>query len=307
MPARLTLKRVQRVLGRGGLTETFVADVVSATSARRARRAVVKRLHPNLADDRAAIARVAEEARVLASLDSPRIPELIGVGEDGGLPFLAMTYIEGCPVIELGAVSWQETLAIGLDLADALACAHAAGVVHRDLSGRNVLVDADGRAALVDFGVARADDRARITRSGAVVGTPASMSPEQARGEPAQPSSDVWAWGVLLSTLLTGAHPLGIVDDDAPTERLRKVKAAALVQPLGPPVPGPLADVIAASLVISPRDRAGDGSALLEQVTSAQTMVRAHLPSARAELAARVRGAARASTALPAAETLDEN
>jgi serine/threonine-protein kinase len=304
MPTRLTLKRVKKLLGRGGLTETFVADVVEIGQ-RRPREVVVKRLHPNLIDDRAAIARVAEEARVLSRLDSPRIPRLVGVGEDSALPFFAMSHIIGCPLDALGTVAWTETLAVALDLVDALAVAHAADVTHRDVSGKNVLVDVAGRAHLIDFGVARAGDRSRVTRSGAVVGTPAAMAPEQARGEVATSGSDVWAVGVLLFQLLSGQHPLGIVDDDGPAERLRKVKAASVVPLVHPDVPEPLCRLVMSCLTPRAATRPPDARAL--QVLLLDLDVKVSLAKVRAQLAERVTQTLKAPTSqIPESETLDD-
>ncbi len=277
MAPRLKLLRVTAVLGRGNLTETLLGDVEDVLPGGTSRSAVVKRLHPSLADNKGAMRRIAEEARVLARLSHPRIPAFVGVGDDNGLPFFAQEQVDGIPLPADITVSWQETVAILLDIADALATAHALGVVHRDLSRRNVLLDRHGRVHLIDFGVARADDRPQVTRTGAIIGTPSAMAPEQGLGEAATAAADVWAWGALGYALVTGRHPLGITADDSPLERLRKVRRIQIHPLASPAAPPALEQLLMACLQRAPSRRPPNGHAVVEQLT--------RLPVAPVELA----------------------
>jgi serine/threonine protein kinase len=312
MAKRLHLLRITAILGRGNLTETLVADVVDDSRAGKGRSAVVKRLHPNLANDPAAMARIIEEARVLARLRHPLVPAFIGVGDDHGLPFFAQAPIDGMPLPDDLTVTWEETLAIVLDVVDALAHAHGCGVIHRDLSRRNLLLDRDGRTHLIDFGIARADDRPRRTRTGAVVGTPSTMAPEQALGEEPRATVDVWALGIIGHSLLTGHHPLGITGDDSPGTRLQKVREATpapLAGQAADDVPEDLQRLLMDCLQRDPTRRPQDAGALLGALQAVR-LPPGGLLRARATLgqqAARwLAAAAATSGAMAWPETLDD-
>jgi len=297
------LVRVRAILGRGALTETLRGDVrPRASDAAILTDVVVKRLHPNLADDQLAMRRVAEEARVLRRLQHAHIPRLLGLGDDAGLPFFAQERVDGGPLPAFVRLTPAEAVAIAVDVSAALAAAHEAGVVHRDVSARNVLVDTSGRAFLIDFGVARADDRPRLTRSGATLGTPAAMAPEQARGEEASASADVWALGSLLYGFLCGAHPLGITADDAPATRLDKARRAT-VRPMPLDLDGvddALRAAVMAMLQSQADARPPDGRAAHALLAA----LRPPSPRTRAALAKRAVGAHAADNAR--GDTLDD-
>lgn len=143
--------------------------------------------------------RVLEEARALSALDHPNVAAVHEVGRtDDGRGYIVMAYCEGevlAERIRRGPVPARVAVTIARQVADALAAAHALGIVHRDVKPANIIVSADGRARLMDFGVAVAAERA----GGApAAGTPGYMSPEQERGEPAHPAADVWSLGVIL-------------------------------------------------------------------------------------------------------------
>jgi serine/threonine protein kinase len=315
MAPRLKLLRVTAVLGRGNLTETLVADVEEVRPGGTSRSAVVKRLHPSLADSKGAVRRIAEEARVLARLSHPRIPAFVGVGDDNGLPFFAQEQVDGIPLPAGLTVSWQETVAILLDIVGALATAHALGVVHRDLSRRNVLLDRHGRVHLIDFGVARADDRPQVTRTGAIIGTPSAMAPEQGLGEAATAAADVWAWGALGYALVTGRHPLGITADDSPVERLRKVRVIQIHPLASRAAPPALEQLLMACLQRAPSRRPPNGNALVEELTRLPVapvelvVARAHLGRRAADwlaMATSVSGLAGGTATGTATDTVDD-
>lgn len=158
--------------------------------------------------------RIEREAEVLTRLDHPNIVELLDVVEDGDEVTLVMAYLTGGTLADRvsrhGPAPADEVERLADALGSALAEAHRAGVVHRDIKPGNVLFDADGVPHLADFGVASSrDDTAGLTAVGTVVGTPGFMAPEQARGEAVAPASDVFALGATLLFAVTGEGPYG--------------------------------------------------------------------------------------------------
>ena len=176
------------------------------------REVAVKVLHPHYQKQTELVRRLAREGRAAAVLDHPNVLKVHDVGE-GSLAYLVLELVRGTSLKEFldvnGPPLAEVVCAIGAVIARALAAAHAAGVVHRDLKPANVLVAADGRLVLADFGMARVlEDDATLTASGALLGTPAFMSPEQALGQRADERSDLYALGATLYQLATGALPV---------------------------------------------------------------------------------------------------
>ncbi len=186
-------------------------------------------------EERASLrARTLREARTAARLVHPSVTTLYDVVEEDGRPWLVMERIESRSLQEVvqrsGPMPWRTVARIGLDVLDALEAAHAAGIVHRDVKPANVLVGSDCSAHLTDFGIATATGDSSITTSGAILGSPAYMSPERARGEEPGPAVDLWSLGATLYTAVEGrlafdrtepmATLLAVVQEDpAPTER----------------------------------------------------------------------------------------
>jgi len=153
--------------------------------------------------------RLQREAHALLSLSHPGIPEIYETGEQDGHPFLVMEYLVGHPLrqhLDHRALSMPETLDILTQAAEAIDAVHAKGILHRDIRASNIMLLHDGRVKLVEFGLARQPGDTTVTLMGALVGEPAYMAPEQLRGQPPTPQSDIWALGVLLYEMLTG-HP----------------------------------------------------------------------------------------------------
>jgi TolB-like protein/predicted Ser/Thr protein kinase len=201
--------RVVRELGRGGMGVVFLAR--DETLDRDVALKVIQTGDANQAERR----RFEREARSAARLQHPGIATLYDVGVHGGQPFLAMEFIDGETLaqrLKRGALDAVALVDLARQLAAALAAAHDAGVVHRDLKPGNVMCAADGRIRLLDFGLARTDVGAvgddtgteQLTKTGTVVGTPAYMAPEQARGERVGAASDVFALGIVLHEAATG-------------------------------------------------------------------------------------------------------
>jgi serine/threonine protein kinase len=193
--------RLGVMLGSGG-----VAEVYRAFDERLHRDVAVKLFRGDVAD---ALHRHEDEMRTLARLDHPSLVTVLDAGEDDAShrPYLVMTLVEGPTLAEelrYGPLPSDRVAEIGIALADGLAYVHSQGLIHRDVKPANVLISADGRVHLADFGISRLVDASHVTNAGEVVGTPAYFAPEQVAGEPVGPPADVYALGLVLLECLTG-------------------------------------------------------------------------------------------------------
>ena len=221
--------RVLRKLGEGGMGAVYLADQLSIS-----RKVALKVLHREFTRDHEFVQRFHQEARLAAALNHPAITTVFDFdqGEDGSL-FIVMEYLEGTLLSEVirrdGALDVGRAVRLGVQIADGLGAAHAAGVIHRDVKPQNIMVLTPGdRVKLMDFGIARMGDTgaAHLTRAGALMGTPHYMAPEQIEGRPITVKTDIYAFGVVLYEMLTGTTPFNAPTSTAVlTKQLREPPA----------------------------------------------------------------------------------
>ena len=261
---RYTLKRE---IGRGG-----AATVYLARDERHERFVAIKVLHPELSHAIGA-QRFLREIKLTASLQHPHILPIHDSGESADQLYYVMPFVEGESLRQrLSAdnrLSIEEAVRIGREVAGALAYAHERGIVHRDIKPENILFSG-GHAVVADFGIARAIDRAseKITQQGTITGTPAYMSPEQARDRAFDGRSDVYSLACVLYEAIAGVPPF---PGDTPQQQLsaRLTKMPPLLREYRHDVPAPIESVIAKALATSPDDRYPDARTFSAALSSA--------------------------------------
>lgn len=207
MLGRIGAYEIAGVVGAGGMSV-----VLKAFDASLNRYVAIKVLAPHLAAGGAARQRFSREAQAAAAIIHENVIAIHGVNEIQGLPYLVMPYVKGTSLQKRlnaeGPLELKEILRIAKQTAEGLAAAHALGLVHRDVKPANILL-AEGveRVTITDFGLARAADDTSLTRTGTITGTPQYMSPEQARGEMADPRSDLFSLGCVMYAMCTGRSP----------------------------------------------------------------------------------------------------
>ena len=248
------------------------------------RRTVAVKLLSGLVADRdpREIARFEREARAAAKLSHPAVVAVYDTGEDQGRRFIVMEYVAGRSLEAIlraeGRLEPDRAVGVAARVADALAAAHAAGIVHRDIKPANVMVDDDGAVKVLDFGIARALDATTLTQTDTVLGTAAYMSPEQALGHAADERCDVYSLGCVLYALLTG-HPPFTVGPMAAILHQHATLTPPSVRAQNPRVSPPLEALVMAMLAKSPEERPQHASQIRDQLTGATGQPYA-LPSA---------------------------
>jgi len=258
---RLGPYRVLGVLGAGGMGVVFQAEDPGLQ-----RLVALKAMLPSQASTASAKERFLREARSAAALKHPHIVTIFQVGEDRGVPYLAMEYLEGEPLDRRlkreRQVPIAEVLRIGREMAEGLCCAHDKGLIHRDIKPANIWLESapaasatGGHVKILDFGLARAlGDQTHLTQSGAIVGTPAYMAPEQAAGKPVDPRCDLFCLGCVLYRLATDQMPFKGADTMA---LLNALAVATPTEPakLNQDIPAGLNDLIVKLLAKKPEER----------------------------------------------------
>jgi len=244
-----------RVLGKLG--EGGMGIVYKAEDTKLRRTVALKFLPPELTRDAEAKERFVREARTASALDHPNVCTVYEIDESGGHTFISMACIEGQDLkekIEAGPLDLADALDIAFQVALGLQAAHEKGVFHRDLKSGNVRITPKGQAKIMDFGLAKSQSGTTITRSGTAMGTPAYMSPEQARGEPADHRADIWSLGVVLYEMVTGRTPFRGEHEQAVIYSILN-KEPTPISGLRQGTPGNLARIVTRSLKKDPAQR----------------------------------------------------
>src|ERR1035438_2905745 len=210
---RLGPYEIASALGAGGMGEVY-----RARDTRLERTVAIKILPESLSSDRERLERFQEEARILSTLNHPNLMAIYDVGSQDGMHFLVSEFLEGQTLRErlaAGPLTQRRAIDYGLQVARGLAAAHEKGIVHRDLKPENLFITSDGRVKILDFGLAKltrpeavsgadAPTVHAVTEPGLIMGTAGYMSPEQVRGQVADPRSDIFSFGAILYEMVSG-------------------------------------------------------------------------------------------------------
>jgi eukaryotic-like serine/threonine-protein kinase len=260
-----TRYRLVRRIGSGGM-----ADVWSADDEMLGRQVALKFLHERFGADEQFVERFRREAESAAGLQHPNIVSVYDRGEHEGRYWIAMEYVQGAALKDLidRGLSPAETVEIVRQILTGVRFAHGKGIVHRDLKPHNVLVDAEGRARVTDFGIARAG-ASEITQTGSVLGTAQYLSPEQAQGLETTASADIYSVGVILYEALTGRVPFEA--DTAVAIALKQVSEPPVPpRQVNPVIPPALNAVVLKALAKDPKDRFADATEFLRALDAAE-------------------------------------
>ncbi len=301
MPERVGPYDLVRPIGSGGMGQVHLARHVGPEGFEKL--IVLKTLRPDHAVDPRFVAMFLDEARLAARLLHPHVVQIFDFGEAGGIYYIAMEYVPGVDVaslrMELSRRGQPLPLALAcrvvIDAASGLHYAHELkgpdgqplGLVHRDVSPQNILVGYEGAVKVIDFGIAKAAGRLTQTRTGALKGKFAYMSPEQAAGEAIDRRSDVFALGVVFHELVTGTR---LFERDTETETLRAVQDCAIptASKLNPECPSAIDAVLAKALAKERDDRFATAQDFLNSVEG--FVVESRSPASQSQLARFLQG-----------------
>jgi WD40 repeat protein len=261
---RLGPYRLLKVLGKGGMGVVYLAE-----DSLLQRVVAIKVLLPEVAADPAARRRFQREGQATAAIKHDRIVTIYQVGEDQGVPYLAMELLQGESLQDQlqrqGRLGISEVLRIGREVAEGLAVAHTAGLIHRDVKPANIWLEGErSHVKLLDFGLVRhvrADPH--LTQSGAIIGTPAFMSPEQARSRALGAEADLFSLGCVLYALCTGVSPFQREDTASTLAAVLAHEPPRLLQ-VNPDVPPALSDLVAQLLQKEAQQRPPSAAAVAE-------------------------------------------
>ena len=258
--------RVVKLLGRGGMGAVYRVHDLELD-----RDVALKLIRPEIAEDRATLERFKREIQLSSRVTHRNVLRVYDLGEVEGIRFLTMQFVDGEDLTKLikreGRLPVSRVLAVFGEICKGLAAAHEQGVVHRDLKPQNVMLDAAGTVYVTDFGLAKSLAGTGMTEMGAILGTPSYMSPEQVRGEPAGPRSDIYALGVILYEMATGQVPFtGGSPYEIMMRRLsHKPKPAA---ELNPEIPAFLQKIMERCMATDPAARYPSAEAILEDLAA---------------------------------------
>ncbi len=272
-------------IGEGGM-----ATVYRGRHTTLGRDVAIKVLHPHLSQSERNRLRFAREARAIEHLDHDHILRIFDYsGTDADACYIVTEYVDGVTLQQLvsqhGRLPGEVATLIGLDLAEALAYAHELGIIHRDLKPENVMLRRDGAVKLMDFGIARFLDEVNLTVTGALVGSPAYMSPEQAMERVLDPRSDLFSLGTLLFHLVTGQLPFSGSNPSVILKNIIEGNRPEVVE-LAPDISPDLIDLIEELLQVSVEDRPRDARQVHERLARMLADVRLDPADPRWSLAA---------------------
>ena len=312
MPQRLGKYRIERVLGEGAMGIVYKA-VDPLIERPVALKTIRKSLLAPHAADVSATGRFRNEAQAAGRLNHPGIVSVYEYGDDEGDAFIAMEYVEGVALLDATArgvrLPLPDVLSMMLQLLDALQHAHAQGVWHRDIKPGNLIVTAEGRLKIADFGIARIDST-HETQKTTVLGSPGYMAPERYTGEPPDARVDIFSCGVLLYELLTGAPPFLGPSNAVMYQVLHVDPPAPSRAPVGEPAPALYDAIVARAIAKRPQDRYESALAMRDALVAAfaepiaatlSADAVARLQSARTTAGPRSGAAASAPVSAPAA------
>jgi eukaryotic-like serine/threonine-protein kinase len=290
LPVRLGGYTLVELLALGGMAEVYLAKQQGPEGF--SRMLVIKRLRPHLVQDERFTQMFEREAKLAADLQHPNIVRIDDLGEDHGIRFIAMEYVDGLTLQRLAQRFWRNGKSIPMQLAvvaiaDAALGLHYAHsflnsdgsprlLVHRDISPDNLIIDRNGVTKVLDFGVAKAAGSVSVTRAGEVKGKVPYMAPEQLHGRPLDGRSDLYSLGATLYWLLTGRRPFSA---DTDVEMMHKIAQDEPVSPreLNPEIPAPLEAIILRLLAKEPSARFSSGDELAEALQAFEPLSRREL------------------------------
>jgi tetratricopeptide (TPR) repeat protein len=255
---------ILQLLGQGGM-----GAVYKARDAELDRIVALKLIRPELARNPEMLRRFKQELILARQVTHKNVIRIFDLGQSSGIKFITMDFVEGRDLrhllLEKGKFSADEAARIMLQICRALEAAHNEGVIHRDLKPQNIMVDSSGKAYVMDFGIARSAYLPGMTQTGALIGTPEYMSPEQARGEKLTERSDIFSLGVIFYELLTAKSPYPA---DAPLATLWKRMQEKPTPPIevDPQVPKPLNDIVMKALEIEAENRFSSSGEMAQQL-----------------------------------------
>ena len=268
---------ILQLLGEGGMGAVYRARDTELD-----RVLALKVIRPELARNAQILQRFKQELILARQVTHRNIIRIFDLGHADGTRFITMEYIEGEDLFHIltqrGKLPAPEAAAIILQVARGLEAAHAEGVVHRDLKPQNIMLDPQGKVSVMDFGIARSVDAASMTRTGALMGTPTYMSPEQAQGQKVDARSDLYMLGIIFYELLTGTPPFDADNPMAALVRRIQEKAKPPIE-LEPSVPKALDDIILKMLATQPADRYQAAADIIRDLEAWEAARTGHTPA----------------------------
>jgi serine/threonine protein kinase/tetratricopeptide (TPR) repeat protein len=259
---------ILQLLGQGGMGAVYKGRDLELE-----RFVALKLIRPDLASHPEILRRFKQELILAREVTHRNVIRIFDLGQAQGIKFITMEYVEGRDlrglIHEKTKFTTEEAVPIVLQICAALDAAHNAGVVHRDLKPQNVMVDKDGRVYVMDFGIARSLETPGMTQTGALMGTPEYMSPEQAKGEKVDARSDLFALGIIIYEMLTGISPFKADTAMAMMFKRTQERATSLAQ-LNLGIPPIVSDIVAKTLEIKPDERYQTARAVINDLEAWQ-------------------------------------